>query len=94
MTSYSHMDRDELFSAVTYTHHVTSERRTVCWQTNVDQGLKKSQIDLLDPMAKKEPENIHVLNRFPPHSDVTRNLSANNCKYPPNIIFGNLFAEL
>ena len=49
-----------------------------CFFYNVDQGLMKSrQIDLLDRMTKKKSQKKHVLIVFP-HSDVTRNLSANN----------------
>ena len=44
---------------------------------NVDQRLMKNrQFDLLDRMTKKEPGNKYF-HRFP-HSDVTRNTSANN----------------
>ena len=93
------MDRDELFSAVTYSH-VTSERRAVtmgclyveiegqsCLLDNVDHGLLKNRhFDLLDRMTKERARK-KILNIFFP---VPRGLSANNSKNK----FGNVLAKL
>ena len=61
-----------------------------CLLDNYDQGLMKNrQIDLLDSMTKKEPEKIYI--SFFPHSEVTRNISANN---PKQKINENILAKL
>ena len=57
---------------------------------SVDQGLMKNrQIDLLDRMTKKRARK-QIVESFFPHSDVTRNISANN----PKKMFGNCLAKL
>ena len=54
-------------------------KRQSCLLNNVDQGLMiNRQIDLLDRMIKKRARK--KMQSFLPHSDVTRNLSANNPK--------------
>ena len=54
-------------------------KRQSCLLNNVDQGLMiNRQIDLLDRMIEKRARK--KMQSFLPHSDVTRNLSANNPK--------------
>ena len=66
-----------------------------CLMGSFHQGLMENrQIDLLDRMTEKRARKYILLivyfNRFFPHSDVTRNLSATN---PPKKV-GNFLAKL